>query len=158
MSIGPCVGASITPGVVQFDPAAFIVTYPAFASVPPAALEQNFQFATLQLANSCCNVVRDAPTRALLLGLLTAHITALLNGANGQPPQGVVGRISDATEGSVSVSAQYATTTSDTLAYYSQTPWGAQYWQSTLQYRTARYVAPRRRFGRGPWGMGYGGY
>lgn len=127
---------------MTFDPAAFVQAFPAFATVPQAALTANFALACLQLNNSCGSVVCDAPTRAQLLNLLVAHITALLNGANGQPPQGVVGRIAQASEGSVSVSAEWAASVSSSEAYYIQTPWGAAYWQATLPYRTARYVPP----------------
>jgi hypothetical protein len=119
--------------------------------VPDLALTNNFTAATLMLQNSCCSVVRDAPTRQMLLWLLTAHITALLNGVNGQPPQGVVGRVSNAAEGSVSVAVAYSSTVTQSEAYFTQTPWGAQYWQSTLAYRTARYVPPPWRNGFAPW-------
>lgn len=134
---------SITPGIVVFDPAAFIAAYPSFKTVPSGALTANFNSATLMLNNSYASIVRDEPTREQLLNLLTAHITALLNGVNGQPPSGVVGRISAAIEGSVSVTLDYMTQ-SEAAAYFSQTPWGAQFWQSTAIYRTARYVVPNQ--------------
>lgn len=151
--IGPCVGTPVTPGIVQFDPTVFVQLYPAFASVPASALEFNFQLATDQLNNSCCSVVKDAPTRQRLLGLLTAHITALLNGVNGQAPNGAVGRISDASEGSVSASLAYSSIVSESEAFYIQTTWGAMYWQATSVYRTARYVPPCR-----DWDFGYEGF
>lgn len=139
MGISSCTPNPVTPGIVTFDPSAFQESFPAFASVSDAALEANFAFATLMLDNSCCSVVRDAPTRAQLLNLATAHITALLNGVNGQPPTGVVGRISQAQQGSVSLSSEMLAKT-ESASYWQQTPWGAQYWQSTVKYRTARYV------------------
>lgn len=132
---------SVTPGIVAFDPATFIVAFPAFASVPPAQLTANFNFACLQLNNTLTSVVQDEPTRASLLNLLTAHITALLNGVNGQAPSGVVGRIANASQGSVSVQTEFETK-SFSESYYAQTPWGVQFWQSTVAYRTARYVRP----------------
>lgn len=141
MGISPCTPNPVTPGIVTFDPVAFAAAFPMFALVSGAALTANFGYATLMLDNSCCSVVKDAPTRALLLNLATAHITALLNGVNGQPPQGVVGRINQAQEGSVSVSTEMLAKT-ESAAYWQQTPWGAQYWASTLKYRTARYVPP----------------
>lgn len=129
----------ITPGIVVFDPAAFILAYPSFSLVPASALTNNFNAATLMLNNSAASIVRDEPTRAMLLNLLTAHITALLNGTNGGSSGDVVGRVSAATEGSVSATIDYVTL-SEAAAYFSQTPWGAQFWQSTVIYRTARYV------------------
>jgi len=139
MGFSSCTPTVITPGIVTFDPAAFAQAFPAFASVPAGALSNNFALAQLQLENDCCSVVCDAPTRASLLNLITAHITALLNGVNGQPPQGVVGRISQAQQGSVSVQTEFESE-SEAAAYYAQTPWGLQYWQSTLRWRTAHYV------------------
>ena len=132
---------SVTPGIVVFDPAAFIAAFPSFATVPGAQLTANFNFACLQLNNTLTSSVRDEPTRAQLLNLLVAHITALLNGVNGQPPAGTVGRIANATQGSVSAQMQFDTKTFSE-AYYAQTPWGVQYWQSTVAYRTARYIKP----------------
>ncbi len=150
MGIAPCAPNPVTPGIVTFDPVAFAAAFPAFATVPSAALTANFNLACLQLDNSCCSVVRDAPTRANLLNLLTAHITALLNGVNGAPPAGTVGRIASATQGSVSVQTEMLAQ-SESASYYQQTPWGAQYWQSTLPYRTARYVSPRCAAGFDSW-------
>jgi hypothetical protein len=133
----------ITPGIVAFDPAAFVAAYPSFASVSATVLTGNFNLATLQLNNGFCSVVQDAPTRAQLLNLLTAHITALLNGVNGQPVSGVVGRISNATQGSVSVQMEFKTD-SEAASFFVQTPWGAAFWQATAVYRTMRYVRPCR--------------
>ena len=159
MSIGPCTEPTITPGTVVFDPSVFKTLYPAFATVPTAALNFNFAQAQLMLNNSCCSAVPDAPTRELLLGLLTAHITALLNGVNGQAPSGVVGRISDAAQGSVNVSTELATApvTSMTVAYLQQTQWGLQFLAATAQYRTMQYAAPPPR-NYGPWPFVYEGW
>lgn len=131
---------TITTGIVAFDPAAFKADFPAFSTISDPALQLNFNLATLQLDNSIYSVVQDVGIRTALLNLLVAHITALLNGVNGQPASGAVGRVSQATQGSVSAGLAY-TTKSEAAAYYSQTPWGAQFWQSTVTYRTARYVS-----------------
>jgi hypothetical protein len=150
MGITACAATPPTPGIVTFDPVAFQAAFPAFATVPSAALDLNFQYATQFLNNSCCSVVCDAPTRASLLNLIVAHITALLNGVNGQPPQGVVGRISNATEGSVSVASEMVAK-SESASYWQQTPWGAMYWRMTAQYRSARYFPPCDAGGAFPW-------
>lgn len=130
----------ITPGIVVFDPAAFIAEFPEFATVSAPVLTRNFGFAQLQLDNSIYSVVQDEPTRATLLDLLTAHITALLNGTNGEAPSGAVGRLSDASEGTVRARLEYVAQ-SESAAYYAQTQYGAMFWRSTLRYRNARYVA-----------------
>lgn len=142
MSIAPCPPSTPVPtGVVVFVPADFKAAFPEFATVADGALSLNFNLATLQMANTCRSRVMNAATRESLLNLLTAHITALRNGQNGQPPPGIVGRVSDAAEGSVSVSAEMGEMAYG-QAYYMQTQWGALYWQSTARFRMFQYVAP----------------
>jgi hypothetical protein len=149
MSVIPCVSTPTVTGIVVFDPAAFIAQYPEFSGIDPAVLNANFNRATLQLVNTCGSRVCDANQRELLLDLLTAHITLLNNGTSSSSgvvsaPSGLVGRISGATEGSVSVTADYAGITTPTQAYLMQTQYGAQYYQATARYRTALYLAPFR--------------
>lgn len=140
--IGPATAPTVTPGSVVFSAEEFLDSYPQFTQVSPAALQGNFSLACLLLDNSSASVVQDAPTRQYLLYLLTCHISALLNGVDGEPPAGTVGRISDATQGSVSVRAEWASSVSNSEAFYIQTQWGAMAWQMMAQYRTARYVPP----------------
>jgi hypothetical protein len=125
--------------VVVFVPATFKAAYTSFATVSDAALNLSFQLATLQLNNSCGSLVCDANLRESLLNLLTAHITALKDGENGNAPAGIVGRVDKAQEGSVSVSADMGTVVYG-QAYYLQTQWGAMYWQATARFRTMRYI------------------
>lgn len=142
MTIGPCPPSTpVVDGVVLFVPADFKAAFPEFATVADAALTVNFNLATLQLANTCQSLVCDANARESLLDLLTAHITALRNGVNGQTPAGLVGMVTNATEGSVSVGATMGTLVYG-QAYYMQTQYGAIYWQSTARFRTMRYIAP----------------
>lgn len=158
MTIAGCSETPITPGVVQFNAAEFLALYPVFTP-QAAALAGNFALASLQLNNTCGSRIQDAPTRQTLLYLLTCHITALLNGVGSTPATGAVGRLSDATEGSVSASLEYLANGGPSQAYYIQTQWGAQYWQCTAPFRQARYVAPC--YGSagwpGPSPYGYGG-
>lgn len=138
MTVEACASVPVTPGIVVFNATEFLASFPAFSLVPAVTLGLNFALACLQLQNTCCSVVQDAPTRQGLLYLLTAHITALLNGVNGEAPQGVVGRVSGATEGAVSVQTDFVTK-DEAAAFYSQTQWGALYWKSTAQFRSAKY-------------------
>ena len=131
---------TVTLGIVTFDPNAFCTQYPSFCKVSSVALQNNFNLATLQLNNSWCSVVQDEPTRQMLLYLLTAHITALLNGVNGKGPTGLVGRLSSATEGSVTANVDYLSNPTEAEAYLTQTQWGATFWRSTVVYRTAQYI------------------
>lgn len=165
MSVDPVCGKStITRGVVVFEVGAFLAAFPQFSTVPAGALQFNFTQATLQLDNSCRSKVQDAVLREQLLWLLTAHITRLLNGENGKAAAALVGRISDATEGSVSVTAEMPGATTLDEAYYLQTQYGATYWRATARFRTMQYVRATNtpRYGRppglgGPYGNGSGG-
>jgi hypothetical protein len=144
-------------GVVAFDPAAFIVNFPQFATVSADALNYNFARAQQVLDNTDCSPVVDLTERALLLDLLVAHITALNQGVNGVAPSGLVGRVSGATQGSIRVDTDYGET-SKAAAWYLQTPWGAEYWNDTAKYRTMRY-RPGRSYPAPPQplpGLGFG--
>jgi len=147
----PVVACTNTPpvhGVVTFDPAAFVVDYPEFTGIAAGVLGRNFTRATLQLNNSCGSLVQNATQRELLLELLVAHITFLNQGTNDgagnvNPPPGVVGRINAATEGSVSVAAEYNAPANANQAYYIQTKYGAEFWTDTARFRTMRYIGPQ---------------
>ena len=128
----------MTTGVVTFVPADFKSTYPMFATVSDAACQGMFDLAALWLDNSEGSRVRDVERRKPLLYLLTAHLVAINYGVNGQPPTGLVGRISDATEGSVSVGTDYGTQPAN-AAWYNQTGWGAAFWAASSIYRRFRY-------------------
>lgn len=143
MPVVPCTNTPPVIGEVVFDPPTFVALYPEFTGLPNGAMVQSFALATLQLVAGCSSRVLDANQRELLLDLLTAHILFLSNGSNDgagsvTPPPGVVGRVSDATEGSVSVSAQFEGPAA--AQYYLQTKYGAQYWAATARYRTMLYV------------------
>jgi hypothetical protein len=85
--------------------------------------------------------------------MLVAHI-AVLNAAQpkagGQPMQPLVGRISGATEGSVSVQIQNDYPPG-TAQWFQSTRYGSAYFAATAGYRTMRYrvptCAPFGRFG-----------
>lgn len=161
MSVVPCTSTPPVHGIVAFDPTAFKAAWPEFSLTDDAILSRNFAYATLQLNNSCCSRVKDANIRELLLNLLVAHITFLTNGANGIPAPGIVGRISNATEGSVSVGAEFSGP--DTAQFYLQTKYGAQYWQSTASYRQMVYIPGRSNsdvpgLWSGYWGRGGDGF
>lgn len=150
-------------GVVRFVAAEFIAAYPAFAAVNPALLQSGFDIATLFLNNSCCSIVQNAKVREQLLYMVTAHVAALLQGENGLAPSGIVGRIASATEGSTAISADYAANMSMSEAYFSQTKYGAMFWQATTVYRSMHYFPPTpsnyggfRTAGLFPWGRGGG--
>ena len=104
---------------------------------------------------------------ATAMNLLTAHLLTLFSAkdASGafimpgtpgaQPASGLVGRINTATEGSVSVGAEWGSgglPASPEEAWFIQTPYGAAFWTLIAPYRTAVYIAePTFIPGTGPW-------
>lgn len=142
MSIAPCSTAPpFARGVVVFSSTAFKSAFPEFSTIADPVLVLNFGFAEMQLNNTCASTVQNASKRENLLNLLTAHITQLRNGVNGQAAAGVVGRVSYAMEGSVMATVDMGPQVYG-QAYYNQTQWGAMYWVATAGYRTFRYIPP----------------
>lgn len=129
---------------VVFDPAAFKARYPEFAAVGDPLLQACFGEAGIYLSNTDNSPVQNVTRRAVLLNMLTAHIAAL-GGAlssDGQPRP--VGRVSSATEGSVSASMEYLAPGS--AAWFAQTQYGAAFWQATTSLRGFRYIAQPTRY------------
>ncbi|MGG6193053.1 DUF4054 domain-containing protein [Pantoea allii] len=125
--------------VVIFDIAKFRARYPEFASVSDELLQAYFTEATVYLNNTDSSPVTDVDQRAVFLNMLVAHLAAINSGVGGQAASGLVGRVTSASEGSVSVSVE-AGPSSAASWWYMQTPYGAQFWQATLPYRTIRYL------------------
>jgi hypothetical protein len=110
-----------------------------------------FNRACLQFANAPSNPAFEPCGNSLMTGLfylLTSHIAWLScpkdpsgnPDANGLAPANLVGRISSATQGSVSVQTEYQGTGSPNEAYYAQTPYGLEFWNATAQFRSMRYM------------------
>lgn len=133
--------------VAVFNPAAFKVMYPQWAALPNDQLCMYFDIATLYWRNDGSSPARNAQIQGTLLNLLTAHITALMAGPDGKGASAIVGRVNSASEGSVSIGADYPATASN--AWFLQTSFGALFWQATAAYRTARYIPGPTRFGNG---------
>jgi hypothetical protein len=128
---------------VAFDSASFLARYPEFNTLGTPLLQAYFDEATIYLNNTDTSPVIDLGIRSVLLNMLTAHVAAINSGVGGQPASQLVGRISQASEGSVSVSADMGPVTGSS-AWYLQTKYGAAYWQATANYRSFRYVPGKR--------------
>lgn len=124
---------------IAFDYAAWVARYPEFAAVSQPTAQAYFNEAGLYCDNSECNPAFPPGILPTLLNMLTAHIAAINSGANGQGPVPFVGPITDATEGSVSVSADLGDVNagSPSQPWYMSTKYGAAYWAATAQFRTA---------------------
>ena len=127
-------------GVVTFDYTAWAAHYPALAtSVDATRAQACFDEATLYLSNTPGSPVRDTTRRALLLGMLVAHLALLDLPESQGGAGGMVGRLRAATRGSVSVTTEFGTL-AERAAWFSQTQPGASFWAATRGLRRARYV------------------
>lgn len=132
----------MSDGIVAFDYQAWAAMFPELSVwVAQPAAQSYFDDAGLFLDNTAFSPIVDTARRARVLNWITAHLASMFSSLNGQPPRGLVGRISNATEGSVSVA-----TTLDGMgkneAWWAQTPYGLTAWQMLAPYRTGRYIAP----------------
>lgn len=129
---------------VVFDPAEFKARYPEFAAVADATLTACFNEAGLYLSNADNSPVQNLTRRATLFNMLTAHVAYLggLLSADGMPRP--VGRVSQASEGSVSAAFEYLTP--GTAAWFTQTQYGASFFQATSSLRGMRYIPCPTRY------------
>ncbi len=131
--------------VVAWDPDGFAQRFPEFAPATSGIFADLFTEAGLLCDNSGAGPVKDPAVLKVLLFLLTAHLAKLYVGANGDGGgQQGVGRVSQGSEGTVSVSLDMGQVQND-QAWYVQTPYGAQYWAMSSPFRRFVYVPSCRR-------------
>lgn len=149
--------------VAVFDYAKWAAMFPYLAAPTGGVTEPIaagfFTVAELLFANDDCSPIADTDKRLVFLNYIVAHLARLAGypiAAGGTAaPDGMVGRVSSATEGTVSVSSDYGAVR-ESEAWWIQTQEGAIFWQMTRPLRTARYIAaPPRYFG--PARRAYGG-
>lgn len=132
--------------VVAFNYQGWVARYPEFSQVSEATADAYFAEASVYHRNDGGGPVSDPVVQAVLLNMATAHVAARYAGLNGQPASPLVGRISNASEGSVSVQAEM-NVPPGSAQWWNTTKYGSDYWLATQPYRTMRYVpGPRRRF------------
>lgn len=152
---------------VLFNYTNWVTMYPEFVSVPEPVAANYFAMAGTFWNNYGQSYATRIQTQDVLMNLLTAHIAALFwkvasqGGPGPADPNGPVGRISSATEGSVSVSTDLGTTptASEFKAFFQQTKYGLMFLAMIGQYTNMRYVpGSLQSGGLGPRGYpGYGG-
>jgi hypothetical protein len=126
--------------VVTLDPGVFAAQFPEFAYLSGPQVVGYFAMATSMHRNDGGGPIATAVVQSQALYFLAAHFAQLFAAtSSGQPASTLVGRVSDASEGSVNVSAAFPEGT-PTMAWYAQTKYGAAYWQITAPYRTMRYI------------------
>ena len=121
---------------VAFNYSNWQARYPEIIGVSPDLAAQYFIEAQLYCDNTATSPITDEAIRAVFLNMLVAHLARLTLMSSA----GIVGRVSSATEGSVSVGIEYLQP--GTGAWFSQTVYGAAFWEATKQYRGFQYVAP----------------
>lgn len=127
---------------VTFDAEAFKGRYPEFKAVAEPTLTAVFDEACLLIDNSDASPVSDVTRRKIMLWLAVAHLAklgGLAEQAAGIASGAPAGRITNAREGSVSVSFSVGPET-DENAFWLQTAYGQQLWKLMAPYRQAVYV------------------
>lgn len=125
--------------VVQFDYQAWLALFPEFSYISLAQATAYFNVATTLNRNDGGGPVSLAATQSTLLNYVVAHLCFLYSPPGGDGPK-PVGRISSATEGSVSVSLDLPGKASESRDFWVQSTYGQLYWAMTAPYRTFRVV------------------
>jgi hypothetical protein len=134
--------------VATFSFANWQAAFPAFSNVNSTQATSYFNEACILHNNTGRGPVQDVGMQTTLLYLLTAHIAYLDVGtANNPSPasQGIAGRPSSATQGSVSLSTELPGFGKNEI-YFGQSSWGIKYWQYMAPFRLAHYRPMRGRF------------
>jgi hypothetical protein len=126
--------------IFVFDPAEFRALYPNFDKYSDEQLEWFFEMVENDVLDNTESSCIPLKTRRKLFYLLVAHM-AELQGRINDGNTGLVGRISSATEGSVSISSDLNMGTGALEQWLKQTPYGNMYYSITAKYRTALYIA-----------------
>lgn len=125
--------------VAIFDYTVWAARYPALAAdVDEAQANELFADAGLYLDNTDGSIVADPVIRLRLLNMVVAHLATLEGAGNGGQPSGGVGRVSSATEGSVSANFDTGLEPG-TAAWWNQTSYGFSFWAATKRYRSMHY-------------------
>jgi Protein of unknown function (DUF4054) len=123
-------------GAVVFNYQLFAATFPIQAqSVTADVATMYFSMAGGYFNNTSGSACKDVVLRLNILNMITAHLLTLFMPIAGEPPSGLVGRISNASEGSVSVGTDMG-----------NQPAAAAWWNQTQPGATA--MALMRRFAR----------
>lgn len=138
---------------VAFDYATWAALFPEFnpgapglapagaTPVTSAQAAQYFLIACMVHRNDGGGPVAEAAQQSNLLNLLTAHMAALMAtpaGAASASP--LVGRISQAAEGSINVTTEMPANMPMASAFFTQTKYGFMYWTASAPFRSMRYM------------------
>ena len=134
-------------GIVVFAYLTWSTRYPELAQyVTPEQAQLFFNEATLYCDNTASSPITDSSVngqREMLLYMLTSHIIAL-NANLAAPASTLVGRISSANQGSVSVSTEN-NYPAGSVQWFQQTKYGASFWGATRRFRSFVYLRGYKR-------------
>lgn len=123
-----------------------------FTTVSQVQAQGYWNEACLLHNNTGNGPVNDPVMQQTLLNLIVAHIAFLDVGHDGNPSaasQGLVGRVSSASQGSVSLSTDMPGI-GENEAFWAQSEYGIRYHRAMLPFRTFRY-RPHRSSHALPW-------
>lgn len=133
--------------IAKFDYNLWVACFPELSQVNEAMAGMFFRTAEIMLNNTDTSMVSDATVRLDMLNYIVAHIASLrgypTKAGKTASPSGVVGRISNATEGSVSVGTTLDLSgDSNSAAFWTQTQYGMIFWKMIAPYRGFKYRSP----------------
>lgn len=127
-------------GVVTFDYAVWSARYPKLAaSVSPALADMYFAEAQLYVDNTPSTFITDPVALALILNMTVAHIATLESLQQGPESSPLIGPITTATEGSVTVSTTL-TAPPGSRQWWIQTQYGMAAWAAMAPWARFLYV------------------
>lgn len=125
--------------IVVLDILKFRAMFPEFDGLTDAQITLLFELSTDYLDNTNYSLVIDPLKRERLLYLLMSHLAYMRFGdAAGNGGTGMVGRLSSASEGSASASFDLGAMSAGST-WFTQSPYGMDFWQATKVYRMATY-------------------
>lgn len=129
---------------VSFNYQSWVARFPEFTGVPLPLVNEYFTEATIFHRNDGGGPVNDSAQQTTLLNLVTAHICKLNAPIRGEPSPDAVGRVSTASEGSVSVGLTMDLPPGS-AQWWNTTKYGAAYWLASAPFRQMRYKSARQR-------------
>jgi hypothetical protein len=138
-------------GPITFNYAMWVTRYPEFQNISEPLAQLYFNEACIYVDNTGQGPINDPNTLTIILNMATAHI-CFMNApkigdqfnSDGSESSPLVGRISNASEGSVSVGTEYSDQPG-TAQWWVQSRYGAAVYQALMPFRTARYLPSLRR-------------
>jgi hypothetical protein len=132
--------------VIVFSPTDFVACYPEFANATDTRLTDIFNLVQYTMIDNTDNSpVMDPNFRTQLIYMAMGHLLLIYGLAPAQRSDGTLdntppGRISSATEGTITTAFQMEVTNANgSAAWWNQTKYGAMYWMATARFRSFRY-------------------